>query len=53
MRLFTRTLSWSREDTDALLACVREQLQQENLRLYSYFHVVIGQKPANAKRAVH
>ncbi|GFF33395.1 hypothetical protein IFM46972_03878 [Aspergillus udagawae] len=53
MRLFTRTLGWLKEDTDALLARVREQLQQENLRLYSYFRVVTGQKPTSAKRTVH
>lgn len=47
--LFTGTLGWSKEDTDAFLARVREELQQQkdNLRLYSYFHVVAGQKPVN------
>jgi hypothetical protein len=53
MRLFTRTLGWSKDDTDALLARVREQLKQDNLCLYSYFHVVTVQKPISAKRTVH
>ncbi|EAW07589.1 uncharacterized protein ACLA_023030 [Aspergillus clavatus NRRL 1] len=50
LRLFTHTLGWSEEDTDALLGRVREQLKQEDLRLYSYFHVVVGQKPTTAER---
>lgn len=50
LRLFTRTLGWSKEDTDALLGRVRKELKEDDLHLYSYFHVVTGQKPAQAER---
>ncbi|KAJ5789949.1 uncharacterized protein N7518_006960 [Penicillium psychrosexuale] len=50
LRLFTKTLGWSKEDTDALINRVQEELQQKDLRLYSYFYLVIGQKPAQAAR---
>ena len=50
LRLFTKTLGWSKEDTDALISRVQEELKQEDMRLYSYFHLFIGQKPANALR---
>jgi endonuclease III-like uncharacterized protein len=50
LRLFTKTLGWSKEDTDALINRVQEELQQRDLRLYSNFHLVIGQKPAQAAR---
>ncbi|KAJ5770481.1 uncharacterized protein N7511_002532 [Penicillium nucicola] len=50
LRLFTKTLGWSKEDTDVLISRVQEELQQKDLRLYSYFHLVIGQKPKQAAR---
>jgi hypothetical protein len=50
LRLFTKTLGWSKEDTDALISRVQEELKQEDLRLYSYFYLFLGQKPANAPR---
>jgi endonuclease III-like uncharacterized protein len=50
LRLFTKTLGLSKEDTDALTNRVQEELQQRDLRLYSYFHLAIGQKPAQAAR---
>ncbi|KAJ6124932.1 hypothetical protein N7471_012249 [Penicillium samsonianum] len=50
LRLFTKTLGWSKEDTDALLSRVQEELLQKDLRLYSYFHLVMGQKPAQSSR---
>ena len=50
LHLSTKTLGWSKEDTDALISRVQEELQQKDLRLYSYFHLVIGQKPAQAAR---
>ncbi|KAJ9485009.1 hypothetical protein VN97_g8347 [Penicillium thymicola] len=50
LRLFTKTLGWSKEDTGALINRAQEELQQKDLRLYSYFHLIIGQKPAQAAR---
>ncbi|KAF3385329.1 Secondary metabolism regulator laeA [Penicillium rolfsii] len=50
LRLFTKTLGWSKEDTDALISRVQEELKQEDLRLYSHFHLITGQKPTNAPR---
>ncbi|RDW78907.1 class I SAM-dependent methyltransferase [Aspergillus mulundensis] len=50
LRLFTKTLGWSREDTDALLKRVRQELDDESLELYSLFYLVIGRKPTNAPR---
>ncbi|KAH8697758.1 S-adenosyl-L-methionine-dependent methyltransferase [Talaromyces proteolyticus] len=50
LRLFTKTLGWSKEDTDALISRVQEELKQDDLRLYSYFHLFIGHKPSNAPR---
>jgi hypothetical protein len=53
LRLFTKTLGWSKEDTDALINRVQEELQQKDLRLYSYFHLVIGRsrhKPLESNR---
>lgn len=50
LRLFTKTLGWSKEDTDALISRVQEELQQEDLQLYSNFHLNMGQKPAHSGR---
>ncbi|KAL4892359.1 S-adenosyl-L-methionine-dependent methyltransferase [Aspergillus ambiguus] len=50
LRLVTKTLGWSKEDTDALLGRVREELQQEELRLYSNFRLIIGKKPTESAR---
>lgn len=49
LRLFTKTLGWSKEDTDALLGRVREELQQ-GLRLYSNFYLINGKKPKTSAR---
>ncbi|KAL4972382.1 hypothetical protein BDW66DRAFT_162953 [Aspergillus desertorum] len=50
LRLFTKTLGWSKEDTDDLLKRVLQELDQEDLQLYSLFYLVIGRKPRNAAR---
>ena len=50
LRLFTKTLGWSKEDTDALISRVQEELKQEDLQLYSSFHLFLAQKPASAPR---
>ncbi|KAL5362474.1 hypothetical protein BJX96DRAFT_186048 [Aspergillus floccosus] len=50
LRLFTKTLGWSKEDTDALLGRVREELQQEELRLYLNFYLINGKKPIGSGR---
>ncbi|KAL4909587.1 hypothetical protein BDW74DRAFT_146826 [Aspergillus multicolor] len=50
LRLFTKTLGWSKEDTDDLLKRVRHELDQEDLELYSLFYLVIGRKPTGAPR---
>lgn len=51
LRLFTQTLGWSKEDTDALITRVQEEQQQKDLELYSYFRLIIGQKPAQSARS--
>lgn len=51
LRLFTQTLGWPKEDTDALIARVQDELQQMELQLYSYFRLIIGQKPAQPARS--
>jgi hypothetical protein len=38
LRLFTQTLSWSKEDTDALITRVQEELQQKDC---SYIHISV------------
>ncbi|KAL4995767.1 hypothetical protein BDV10DRAFT_124629 [Aspergillus recurvatus] len=50
LRLFTKILGWSKEDTDSLLKRVLQDLDQEDLQLYSLFYLVIGKKPAGAAR---
>ncbi|KAL4746949.1 hypothetical protein BDW72DRAFT_206905 [Aspergillus terricola var. indicus] len=50
LRLFTKTLGWSKEDTDDLMKRVLQELDQEDLQLYSMFYLVIGRKPTNAAR---
>ncbi|KAL4977668.1 hypothetical protein BDW66DRAFT_158756 [Aspergillus desertorum] len=50
LRLFTKTLGWSKEDTDDLLKRVLQELVQEDLQLYSLFYLVIGRKPTSAAR---
>jgi hypothetical protein len=50
LRLFTKTLGWSKEDTDDLLKRVLQELDQEDLQLYSLFYLVIGRKPTSAAR---
>lgn len=42
LRLFTKTLGWSKEDTDALVGRVWEELQQKDLQLYLYFYLLMG-----------
>jgi endonuclease III-like uncharacterized protein len=51
LRLFTQTLGWSKEDTDAMITRVEEELQQMDLQLYSYFRLIISQKPAQSGRS--
>ena len=51
LRLFTKSLGWSKRETDNLLGRVREELQQENLRLYSTFRVITGQKPQGRSKS--
>ncbi|KAE8378075.1 hypothetical protein BDV26DRAFT_262222 [Aspergillus bertholletiae] len=50
LRLFTKTLGWSKEDTDNLLKRVLQELDQEDLQLYSLFYLIIGKKPTSATR---
>ncbi|KAL4733935.1 hypothetical protein BDV11DRAFT_70174 [Aspergillus similis] len=50
LRLFTKTLGWSKEDTDNLIKRVLQELDQEDLQLYSLFYLVIGRKPTSAAR---
>ncbi|KAL4769201.1 hypothetical protein BDW60DRAFT_225212 [Aspergillus nidulans var. acristatus] len=50
LRLFTKTLGWSKEDTDDLMKRVLQELDQEDLQLYSMFYLVIGKKPTSAAR---
>ncbi|KAL2816746.1 hypothetical protein BJX63DRAFT_135179 [Aspergillus granulosus] len=53
LRLFTKTLGWSLEDTKAFIEEVKEEIADaklKNLRLYSYFRIVIGKKPEDASR---
>ncbi|KAL2801745.1 hypothetical protein BJX63DRAFT_438536 [Aspergillus granulosus] len=53
LRLFTKTLGWSLEDTRALIREVQAEIADpklNHLRLYSYFRVVFGKKPENASR---
>jgi hypothetical protein len=50
LRSFAKGLGWSKEDTNALLAWVREELEQKDLRIYSCFHLVTGKKSSNAAR---
>jgi endonuclease III-like uncharacterized protein len=53
LRLFTKTLGWSLEDTKALISEVREEIANDklkDLRLYTNFHLVIGKKPEDASR---
>ncbi|KAL4977755.1 hypothetical protein BDW66DRAFT_165412 [Aspergillus desertorum] len=42
LRLFTKTLGWSKEDTDDLLKRVLQELDQEDLQLYSLFIWSLG-----------
>ncbi|KAF9894987.1 hypothetical protein FE257_004611 [Aspergillus nanangensis] len=50
LRLFTKTLGWSKEDTDVLLGRVRKELDQEEVRLYSNFHLIRGKKSTESAR---
>ena len=50
LRLFTKIIDWSKEDTDALILRIQEELNQKDLYLYSYFYLLIGRKPSNAYR---
>ncbi|KAL4946550.1 hypothetical protein BDV06DRAFT_233127 [Aspergillus oleicola] len=51
LRLFTKTLGWSKENTDNLIERVLQELNQEDLQLYSLFYLVIGRKPRDAARS--
>ncbi|KAL4970443.1 uncharacterized protein BDV14DRAFT_163268 [Aspergillus stella-maris] len=51
LRLFTKTLGWSKEDTDDLLKRVLQELALEDLELYSKFYLIIGRKPKDAPRS--
>jgi hypothetical protein len=53
LRLFTKTLGWSLEDTKAFISEVKDEIADsklKDLRLYSNFHLVIGKKPETASR---
>jgi hypothetical protein len=53
LRLFTKTLGWSLEETRAFIQELREEIPEaklEDLRLYSLFRVVYGKKPKSASR---
>ncbi|KAL4981275.1 hypothetical protein BDW68DRAFT_183684 [Aspergillus falconensis] len=53
LRLFTKTLGWSLDDTMDLIKKVQEETaesERKELQLYSYFRVVIGKKPDDASR---
>jgi hypothetical protein len=52
LRLFTKTLGWSLEDTKVLISKVKEitNFKLKDLRLYSNFHLVISKKPENTSR---
>ncbi|KAL2855713.1 hypothetical protein BJX68DRAFT_231081 [Aspergillus pseudodeflectus] len=53
LRLFTKTLGWSLEDTKAFISEVKDEIADsklKDLRLYSNFHLVIGKKPESASR---
>lgn len=49
LALFTRTLGWSREKTEVLMAGVRADFTNSKNHLYSYFHFVYGRKPETTK----
>jgi hypothetical protein len=48
--LFTKTLGWSKDDTDALVVRVQEELRQKDVQLYSNFYLVMGQKSPQSAR---
>ncbi|KAJ0426853.1 hypothetical protein BJY00DRAFT_297823 [Aspergillus carlsbadensis] len=53
LRLFTKSLGWSLEDTMALIRQVQAEIVDEklnDLRLYTYFRLVVGRKPIDASR---
>ncbi|KAL2811848.1 hypothetical protein BJX63DRAFT_265329 [Aspergillus granulosus] len=53
LRLFTKTLGWSLENTRAFIREVQAEITEpklEQLRLYSLFRVVYGKKPTTASR---
>ncbi|KAL4909588.1 hypothetical protein BDW74DRAFT_146828 [Aspergillus multicolor] len=49
-RLFTKTLGWSREETDSFLDRVWQELNQGGLQLYYSYYLVLGKKTG---RGVH
>ncbi|KAL6234075.1 hypothetical protein BDW75DRAFT_213388, partial [Aspergillus navahoensis] len=50
LRLFTKSLGWSKEDTDDLLELALQELDQEDLQLYSLFYFVVRRKPTSAAK---
>jgi hypothetical protein len=53
LRLFTKTLEWSLEETKAFIEEVKEEISEpklEKLRLYCLFRVVYGKKSKTASR---
>jgi hypothetical protein len=53
LRLFTKTLGWSLEDTRTFIRELQAEISEpklEHLRLYSLFRVVYGKKPKSASR---
>tara|TARA_R110002060_G_scaffold52285_4_gene63226 strand:+ start:365 stop:547 length:183 start_codon:yes stop_codon:yes gene_type:complete len=45
LAIFTRTLGWSNEEAQALMAGVRNELKDRRNHLYALVHFVYGRKP--------
>jgi hypothetical protein len=53
LRLFTKTLGWSLEDTRKFIQDLQEEIAESKLdylRLFTLFRVVYGKKPKNSSR---
>ncbi|KKZ65271.1 hypothetical protein EMCG_08878 [[Emmonsia] crescens] len=49
--LFTKILDWSVEETQVLLASVRQDLKNREIHMYSWVHFTYGRKPEDATKA--
>lgn len=46
LALFTRVLGWSKDRTQVLMACVKDEFRNRSNHFYTASHFVYGRKPA-------